>query len=859
MPTNYQFQPFPLANEEEFDNFIMELFNELNPNHEYQTYGRRGERQNGIDIICYEQNTVIQCKKKELSHTTTSIKRLKTTIKTEFRADLEAAVKCKDFQFDKFIFATTFPSDTELQNLANTLSKEFNKDVKYFGWGIISHKLYECKKTLSKYYDFLTSESSRISDDNFKKTVKNKHIIDQCYQSLLRFDGFNFIDPHTIANAFPFKVSDERTYPLYHQFCLSTNNENLTTLFSLLEIVDNKFIIKQNLKSKVEKICPDANEKIKLIQETLHNCLIFCIKTTDGVHHKIPKSNHIECTCSACLTEDLRFFDLSTQLENESLSLSKVYGYYRLNDFSKAKDILNAYLKIEFNPTKLAIARYNEYWLSILSSNDRISKYEFYSKIRSIEFDNEPVQEAIIDLEQDRILSKSHQKIDNIISEIERIYYGYKRGNYSVTGSDYANQLTQETMILYSYYRNNFLIKDIYGEYKEFFRKALTGWLFSLNTDKKYQNKLKELDVFHVAMSVFSSSAKELFSIFKETNTTGLKMSDEACLFLERISLNFLNSSAKESPYKNYLKDLFGLSSTHRSLFQSILINLSYSSISKCPKDLFSSLLTFIEKENFLLPYDYNYIGLLFRMKGEWFSYEEHLMILNLHLGSTKLNSELITDLLGSYERNGYTRISDYELLLKLLKKDFNNYEAAEVIGNLRRVSDKSTLSKIDDELFTRLDSNFDSSLYRELLIREPDFLRNSDELFEKYIIDINKTKGTSLRKDEQGFEINGSYVFINFISSILMCKYKQLNDPLILKHLDNLSPYQLWLLNPEEFNYTTFNVDWIGFTNIPIVLNYVGGKSKDLRKIVHKELKSGNKKHLQGNFITILTSIDSE
>lgn len=857
MPTNYQFQPLPLANEEVFDNFIMELFNELNPRGEYQTYGRRGERQDGIDIICYEDNVVIQCKKKELAHTTSTRKILKENIIKEFRNDLEAAVKCNKFQFDKFIFATTFPTDTDLQNLARNLSSEFNKEVKYFGWGVITQKLHDCPITLRKYYDALVLSSTRVSDIKFKDSVKNKHIIDQCYESLLRFEGFKFIDPRIIAGIFPFKVDNQKSYPLYNRFCLSTNNDELTKLFSIIstEKKDNYFIIKKEKINVVNGRCVNAEYKVKYIQEVLTNSLIHCIKTTDEKHNKIPRVSHKNCECSGCLTEELRFTDLILSLKIKPDNLDTVYGYYKLQNFEKAISSLKNCLKMELNPINLALGSYNEYWLSILSTNERVSKYEFYSKIRSVDFDNEPVQEAVIDLEQDRILSRAHEKIDSIVDDIRKIYDGYATGKFKTTGPDYVNQLTNEAMIVYFHFRQNTIVKDVYNDYQNLFRKALSGWLLSINTSLKYSGRLKNLDVFQIAVSVFYNSGKDLFSILRDTNTSQFILSDSASDYLKKIAINYFGQFNNDNTvYGDFVNSSFQLGSSHRSLFQSLIVNLAYSNIQKCPDNLFNNLSTFIKSEKFLYVYDLKYLGILFEKKGKWFSFEEHETLLKIHLSSVKSKSnELIYRILYSLNENYSDRkLTNNDIINKIIGKEELGFDYYISINYLRKILPNENLKLLDNELLIRLQEKFDSYLYRVILMGDYCTLQIDDLLFDKYIEYVNNNKGVTVGTDTNGFEVIYEYEFINFISSVLYSKERTLDDIAILNGLTHLSPYQKWLLNPETFDYSQFKIEWIKLSDEKIILEHLG-KSDKLKRKISSELKVSYDKVLSEAFAKML------
>lgn len=854
MPTRYQFQPLALEDEKEFEELILDLYNELSQGKRtrFEQYGRKGQNQDGIDIINFREKIVIQCKKKELAGNTTPTKNIKNALKKEMRADLISAISSKNFEFEKFIFATTFPQDTDLQTLASELSDEFNKIVEYLGWGTISYKLHDCPTTINKYYNSLIFENPRLTDLKFKEVISKKHIIDQCYESLKRFEGFNFITPKTISKIFPFNINDTRDYSSYNLFCLTTNNLQITNLFQITELKNGIY----RIKPENENQCKNANTKLRFIHKYLRENLITCIQTTQQTQHPFKAIPHKDCNCNACLSDEFKFTELIKEsVNNKEISLSSSYGYYKLHDFSKAKTILNSYIRSETNPIKLSIARYNEYWLQILDSNENISRFEFSTKIRNIKVDSEPVQEAILNLEQDKVLCDAHFKVDNLLNQIQRIFNAYKKPGFETNGPNYANQLYIETLILFNYYRNNFLVKDIYSEYKTLNKKAFTGWLLSLNTSEKYNEKLKELDAFQVSVCINNFNGKELLSIIKETNTNTLKINEKAKIYLSKISLNFFSQfNEEDSVYGDYVNKSFSLASSHRSIFQVILINLAYSSISKPPKDFYYSLYNYIKKQQFLYLYDYKYIGILFRKKGFWFTPIQHIELLKYQLElDTTSSTDLISALLYSLKRNH----TDYKIeesdfstgILNLIKRYNFSHEA---INDLRLISSETILEELDNILISNLKKEFNYYLYRQLLIDNVALLDNDNHLFISYVKELNKIKGQSVITNENGREYIYSYEFLNFISSILHSKTRTFHDQIIKENLTNLSQYQKWLIDPINYDYKNFKVDWIQMSDIDIVLKHLG-KSSKLKNLILNDLKLNPDKNLSQLYIRMI------
>jgi hypothetical protein len=482
----------------------------------------------------------------------------------------------------------------------------------------------------------------------------------------------------------------------------------------------------------------------------------------------------------------------------------------------------------------------------------KISKYEYYSKIRSVDFDNEPVQEAIIDLEQDSILSSAHIKVDTIVDQIRRIYEGYETKKFTTNGPDYTTQLTVEAMIVYFHYRNNFIVKDVYTEYHDLFRKALSGWLFSLNTSAKYVAKLENLKVFHIAVSVYYSSGKDLITIFKKTNTRELILDKLASEFLMKIAMNYFGQiNEVNKKYGELVSNSFSLGSDHRSLFSSLLVNLSYSNIKEPQLELLERITTFIQYQDFLFTYDYRYLGLLFQKKGTWFSAEGHEKLIEVHLEFGKMPSEeLIRDIISSFNKNyPNTKISNPSLQAKLIEHVGENHYSYETIIYLRNVLSKDYLNNLDEKVLKLLMNKFDSYLYRIVLVGDASEIQKDNDLFLKYVEYVNNHKGATVVTDKNGFEVIQNYEFINFFSGILYSPIRSLDDEIIQEKLTDLSPCQEWLLNPDSFDYTKFKFDWIQLFNDKIILEYLG-KSSKLKSLIADELKVRPNKQLSENFV---------
>lgn len=61
-----KFQLPPLSNEDVFEQSVCDLYNLEFPESRFQRFGKKGNNQNGIDIISIKRRIAIPCKKKEI-------------------------------------------------------------------------------------------------------------------------------------------------------------------------------------------------------------------------------------------------------------------------------------------------------------------------------------------------------------------------------------------------------------------------------------------------------------------------------------------------------------------------------------------------------------------------------------------------------------------------------------------------------------------------------------------------------------------------------------------------------------------------------------------------------------------------
>ncbi len=145
----------PLKNDKQFEEFICDLFNEIEntssyQNTDFQTSGVKGQKQGGIDILSPKTKTVIQCKVKDLRKQDEA---LRNSLVQDFNTDLQSAFQ-SGMEFERFILASTFRDDALIQRHATVLREELQKPVTfyYWGWDTLSRYAEQHDSIITKYF-----------------------------------------------------------------------------------------------------------------------------------------------------------------------------------------------------------------------------------------------------------------------------------------------------------------------------------------------------------------------------------------------------------------------------------------------------------------------------------------------------------------------------------------------------------------------------------------------------------------------------------------------------------------------------------------------------------------------------------
>ena len=154
-----------LTNEKEFELLINDLCKKEFDLYHFQLYGRKGQKQNGIDGIALdsENNLIVyQCKNKLLNREDKKIQEeLINDLINEVKLTKEDFIDNRGYTLKYFIFANSFKQDTRIQNKANELTSQYGFNVIVWSWDEIENLLNKYMDISLKYYPF----QKNLNDD----------------------------------------------------------------------------------------------------------------------------------------------------------------------------------------------------------------------------------------------------------------------------------------------------------------------------------------------------------------------------------------------------------------------------------------------------------------------------------------------------------------------------------------------------------------------------------------------------------------------------------------------------------------------------------------------------------------------
>ncbi len=801
-----------------------------------------------------------------------------------------------------------FYSSTDRNKYQSFLLENFSDNETLKEFLFLFHK----DRFISKEKKSATDRLYEVSNIIIRKKIATKHILDDLYNCLFRFEGLGFVDPNYISTLYPFNILDEHVWH-YDDGTLFTINKDIYIFLQQIEVNEDGILINDDLRKQFSKLkIVDYEEKLKWIIKFLNKSHIYNITAIED-YLKVEKKRkntlgfnythefHFEedegftkrlylkdkdsCDCLSCNYRSLDFKSMLKKIktrtgDSEHNNSEYAYGNYLVssNNFKSAYKIYK-HLEKNYNVEGKGI----EYFLSKLNSKylhnlikgyyDADDKKEIIEDIKSIDLDSiihndldfeidNDVRRYLLQIKEEKLLHKVKEEVKKINADIDKLKKLYNDNNGRQTGGGcLASQLSEQYHLLYLHTNRNFIIQDTFAEYKNVVKEIFSGLVNSYQT---IEVGLQEFNEFYISEAVIHIHSEDLESLLKPVSV--LKINEECFThvlirFRDYFASFYNNSSFAFDPLENELMTEYLLNwnfeNKLKNIFNNIFILLSKCEINQSQfAELEKNIIHFLSIEKFLYWKNLDYFCIFLMEKGYLFQSANLIKIFEIAVkrdksGNNKYERLVKNICLAIHKFYPEVLISNQVLVKKAIGNCYSlNSDWTEFRNYmyLYKIADDSCKALLIAAIDEDLDKKFNEHLYGELL-RYDIYNYQYKDYFQKYISEINKMKGYGIVfKNDKMDTTKSDFFFFNF-ALLLHAKSIIISD-LDYKQLTNLSDFEKWLLKPFDFNYDRFQLYWMHVVPHKSFFMKKISKVAVLKELLEKSLKSDFDQQLSNMYV---------
>lgn len=200
-----------LTDEKEFELLINDLCKkEFNLN-TFQLFGRKGQKQDGIDGITLnsQKNLIVhQCKNKLLNREDKKIQvELITDLENEVISARTKFIDTEGYDIEYFIFANSFKQDTKVQEKAIELSKSYGFNIIVWSWDEIQDMLDRYLEISKQYYPHFFDKNILSCNEIQKRFKLNSSILASSSNFFIE-KSFIDVSEYSLIEDFMYKKND---------------------------------------------------------------------------------------------------------------------------------------------------------------------------------------------------------------------------------------------------------------------------------------------------------------------------------------------------------------------------------------------------------------------------------------------------------------------------------------------------------------------------------------------------------------------------------------------------------------------------------------------------------------------------
>jgi hypothetical protein len=719
--------------------------------------------------------------------------------------------------------------------------------------------------------------------DKFNESLGTKNVIDQVYDSLIRFSELKSLPQEFIANLYPFNNSAKYNSDSCRRYAILTKNAKLIDLFfQQIKYDDNEEMVfspKPELQLSDRQI-EEYGNKLKKIIKVLNHSLIYYITKENNYpdslgnlgwsdnHQKLHFKNNTVCECLNC---NYRRYKLDTVIENIENAIVNdtsdikddfqiAYCNYNIGNFVKSFHQFEAIANKAWESSKYLlyyIAKHNIKTLNnLINYESNLQEEERKGIIKTIEdidfdkllfqvpYTGESQYTLLKIIRDDDVLKRSEKEIEDCLVHAEEIYELYQRPGSSFSGTYYPAIINREVHKIKAFYLDNFIISDVFNEFRIICDKAIKALFIFGSVSDQYEQKLKEYDKLFFDITVAYGYARKLEDVIKKYKIENIKFNPkDLTQIIESVNV-FLRSffdqrtffgpsvTIKKSIKKQLTVQFFATRCREKFSNMFLLLSLVKLDLEKS-MSLIENLLLFLEVQDFLYHHSLKPLSLFIEKNHQLFDEVTAAKILKLiSEKSTDADlSELIESISYVYEKNKLNLFSNREIILKIYYDQSKDKHNKKFLLPLWVISDDKIREMLSKEIIESLNEKFDEHLYTRASLKTAiDY-----NLFLKNYIDyIEINRGSGEYSIIDGKVIADSWIFLNAMS--FLYGREGISTLKLFEKSKKLSAYMQFYIDPENFDYTKFKSEWLLFLKSPIFYKRFG-KIKALVKKVKIDL----------------------
>jgi hypothetical protein len=704
------------------------------------------------------------------------------------------------------------------------------------------------------------------------RPVGARHIVAEMEDCLAQFAGLQFVDPHYLAALPPFNILSQHVWH-YQQGTLFTINPALCRVIESVRVEQGQLRVSEELAQELQAAgIGHAEQRLTKIFQFLNHCYIvrfravrdyeaierrnartigfnhrhtFSFKTEEGVDKKIFLLDNLECPCPQCRFRRLDLNDFlgwlkSSTAHSPAEQLNLAYGHYlaATNGFKEAYEL---YSQLEQQAEARQergipyfLARYNRLRLHNLIEGHygHADSEELLADLRTIDLVtvvtdeiglalSRPARDYLLKIIDDQLLRRAEHQVQDTIEELRERRQLLRRGGM-FNGPDYLTDVGSSYSLLYLHINRNFLVADTFTDYRKLARRTLQAVLLDYTTPELGHRRIASL---YLEEAVFYLNPSDLEKLLAGTRRlrTGRVARQALLTKLSKLLQSCYTNNVFGDPKPNSLVQEF-LHQYHfedrlTNIFSNLLVLLSHLRIREGELgDIPAHLLAFLGVEEMLAHHDITRLATFIKRQGQLFGEAHLVQLLKLTLLESRGNRLRYYKLIHPLTDILHAHFPTYKLTdLTLLRQAFaacdlhgRRQEGLRQLANLVQLTDEAGTTYLRQRFEAQLAEEFDADLYQHLLWRKAVPLPSAeeDDSFRQLVEYTNRSKGVGFKGFLRGKPDYQDFYLHNF-ALLVYDKQLDFRRP-ELALLTRLSDFERWLMNPVDFDYAQFDVNWL-------------------------------------------------